>query len=70
MALYLKGFHLSLNSWRDGRDTEGWRVRPGQPSINIDTQPTGAEKPEDLEMVEVQFGLGLELPLHALLRMG
>ena len=27
MKPYLKGFHLSLESWRGSHDTEGWKVR-------------------------------------------
>ncbi len=27
MKPYLKGFHLCLEMWRGGRDTEGWKVR-------------------------------------------
>ena len=23
---YLKGFHLTLDSWRDGRNLEGWKI--------------------------------------------
>jgi hypothetical protein len=25
---YLKGFHLSLETWRGGRNDEGWKERP------------------------------------------
>ena len=27
---YLKGFHLSLETWRGGRDAEGWKLPPKQ----------------------------------------
>jgi hypothetical protein len=27
MKPYLKGIHLTLNSWRKGRDAEGWKKR-------------------------------------------
>jgi hypothetical protein len=30
MKPYLKGFHLSLEMWRGGRDAEGWKVNPGK----------------------------------------
>ena len=26
MKPYLKGFHLSLETWRGGRDSEGWKL--------------------------------------------
>lgn len=31
---YLKGIHLSLDSWRDGRDRDGWKVRMNARRIN------------------------------------
>ena len=27
MKPYLKGFHLSLESWRGGCDEEGWKIK-------------------------------------------
>jgi hypothetical protein len=30
MKPYLKGFHLSLETWRGGWDTEGWKVKAGR----------------------------------------
>ena len=27
MVPYLKGFHLTLETWRGGRDLEGWKVK-------------------------------------------
>ena len=27
MVPYLKGFHLSLEMWRGGRDAEGWKLK-------------------------------------------
>jgi hypothetical protein len=29
MVSYLKGFHLTIEMWRGGRDPEGWKLRPG-----------------------------------------
>ena len=29
MVPYLKGFHLTIEMWRGGRDSEGWKVREG-----------------------------------------
>ncbi len=41
---YLKGFHLSLETWRGGRDTEGWKER-GRKS------PCGVDVDHDLEAI-------------------
>ena len=35
MKPYLKGFHLTLDMWRGGRDEEGWRIRG---NLLVDTQ--------------------------------
>ena len=32
MVPYLKGFHLTIEMWRGGRDAEGWKLRPGDDS--------------------------------------
>ncbi len=29
MKPYLKGFHLSMETWRGGWDVEGWKLPPG-----------------------------------------
>ena len=29
MKPYLKGFHLSMETWQGGRDEEGWKLPPG-----------------------------------------
>jgi hypothetical protein len=35
MIPYLKGFHLTIEMWRGGRDSEGWKLPPGDDlSIN------------------------------------
>ena len=33
MKPYLKGFHLSLETWRGGRDSEGWKLPKHQESV-------------------------------------
>jgi hypothetical protein len=33
MKPYLKGFHLSLETWRGGRDSEGWKLTKHQESV-------------------------------------
>ena len=30
MIPYLKGFHLTIEMWRGGRDSEGWKLRDGE----------------------------------------
>jgi hypothetical protein len=41
---YLKGFHLSLETWRGDRDHEGWRVKDGnQCTTNPDVPCAGVE---------------------------
>ncbi len=44
---YLKGFHLSLETWRGGRDTEGWLIRATQgPAIDSQgSRSTVQERP-------------------------
>jgi hypothetical protein len=41
MVPYLKGLHLTLDSWRPNRDEEGWRLRTN-------------EEPEDLLLMEIK----------------
>jgi hypothetical protein len=48
MKPYLKGFHLSLESWREGRDAEGWKLS----SVRCD-----AEIDESSEMDAVKLDL-------------
>jgi hypothetical protein len=31
MKPYLKGFNLSLETWREGRDEDGWKLQPRKP---------------------------------------
>jgi len=48
MVLYLKGIHLTLDSWRTGRDSEGWRMTMSElhhhfgESDIVDNAPSGA----------------------------
>jgi hypothetical protein len=51
---YLKGFHLSLEMWRGGRDCKGWRIQGGNgcESNTEEASPIGAN---DIEDVKVQF---------------
>jgi hypothetical protein len=36
MKPYLKGIHLTLDSWRRGRDHEGWKMKPGEIETEVD----------------------------------
>ena len=40
MVPYLKGIHLSLETWRGGRDEEGWKIKElvlgGEKSVHIE----------------------------------
>ena len=38
MKPYLKGFHLSLESWREGRDAEGWKLISGGVFADFDDE--------------------------------
>ena len=53
MKPYLKGFHLSLESWRGGRDAEGWKTSRANAtktdnSSNEETQAQAEEEEEDI----------------------
>ncbi len=39
MKPYLKGFHLLLETWQGGRDSEGWRVEPKAKQEEEDEPP-------------------------------
>jgi hypothetical protein len=41
MVPYLKGIHLTLDGWRQGRDCEGWKVADGE---STDSLATGEEE--------------------------
>ena len=53
MKPYLKGFHLSLESWRGGRDAEGWKVGNGAVRNRPEQTPpvTGESLEEEPEVV-------------------
>jgi hypothetical protein len=34
---YLKGLHLTLDSWRPGRDEEGWKISSGLAGTDDDS---------------------------------
>jgi hypothetical protein len=45
MKPYLKGFHLSLETWRGGRDEEGWKVdaRKSEENVEVALEDVGDE---------------------------
>ena len=47
MVPYLKGIHLSLETWRGGRDEEGWKVR--EPVLK-DEEPSSTED-DDITLI-------------------
>ena len=49
MKPYLKGFHLSLEMWRGGRDTEGWKLRV---AAGQDCPQRNSNDPEDGHLLE------------------
>jgi hypothetical protein len=67
MTPYLIGLHMTIDSWRDNRDAEGWWVKPrGEPllmSKNQEQRREGPKKvkavprlPEDLETLATLLG--------------
>jgi hypothetical protein len=37
MAPFILGFHLTIDSWRPGRDEEGWRLRQAEVEANLES---------------------------------
>jgi hypothetical protein len=52
MKPYLKGFHSSLEMWRGGQDSEGWKEqkRPGQEKDEGEVKPAELETIEDIKV--------------------
>ena len=50
MVPYLKGFHLSIEMWRGGRDAEGWKLSPG--SIGQSEEEGEFEMEEDTNTLQ------------------
>lgn len=45
MVPYLKGIHLTLDSWRDGRDTDGWKLSSNaRRKINLEDNQDGKNR--------------------------
>jgi len=37
MVPYLKGIYLTLETWRGGRDSKGWKLNPNQEEYDLDS---------------------------------
>jgi hypothetical protein len=61
MVLYMKGFHLTIDGWRKGRNTKGWKYlsRKVQKQLENGTYEDLFEPKEVPEMVKVKPHLGL-----------
>jgi hypothetical protein len=59
MKPYLKGFHLSLETWQGGRDSEGWKL-PKQ-------REQGETKLTETIMSDNFLDLKLDLLTHSLI---
>jgi hypothetical protein len=69
MIPYLKGFHLTIEMWRGGRDLEGWKLRDGEVNANAQYQsldswtelddPSSAQT-EDKDMARVNHRIGVK----------
>ncbi len=60
MVPYLKGFHLTIEMWRGGRDVDGWKLKEGDDSLI-----TSLNSPGSLDMTRAGTH-GLDLGLAAL----
>ncbi len=54
MKPYLKGFHLSLESWRDDRISEGWKIH-ARPALEEDV--TGEDTSDEGNFIEIKIQL-------------
>jgi hypothetical protein len=50
MAPFLLGFHLTIDSWRPGRDEEGWRLRQSEVEASLESDDES----------EIEEGKGVE----------
>jgi hypothetical protein len=51
---YLKGFHLSLEMWRDGRDSEGWKIQRKSTRVNDGAEVSPMET-NNIENIKIQL---------------
>jgi hypothetical protein len=48
----LKGFHLSLESWREGRNSEGWKARPVEMEAGEEVQSEAEDECSEMEAMK------------------
>ncbi len=61
MKPYLKGFNLSLETWREGRDKDGWKVvqpKKAQDGSQGEEKEDYEERQEEMENVEHEDRVG------------
>jgi hypothetical protein len=44
MVPYLKGFHLTIEMWRGGRDAEGWKIPEGNEDLLAEVEDKDAAR--------------------------
>jgi hypothetical protein len=54
LKTYLKGCHLSLEMWRDGRDREGWKLQ-GKVERESDSEEMNTVETSNMENIKIQF---------------
>ncbi|KAL3792549.1 LOW QUALITY PROTEIN: hypothetical protein ACHAW5_007065 [Stephanodiscus triporus] len=65
---YLKGFHLSLETWRGGRDKEGWKLTPKeaeQEAARAKERKRGQETEENLSDTSAMDDIKMDLLTQA-----
>ena len=55
MKSYLKGFHLSLEMWRGGRDSEGWRIQGVNARVSNAAGEASPMEANNIEDVKIQL---------------
>ncbi len=64
---YLKGFHLSLGTWRGGRNSDGWKVHLNQTETDLEEEKATVlrgDDDSDDDSVQLQDNLMEELKMN------
>jgi len=69
MVPYLKGIHLTLDSWRDNRDSEGWRLSPKELRFSLANKEDFAPEKEKGAPATVMAVPRLKKDIEALLEL-
>jgi hypothetical protein len=64
MKPYLKGFHLALETWRGGRDADGWKIRNKQEENQANTDEESSDDVEDMLLEDMIDGEETLPPAH------